>query len=191
MQSKTLFNENGHQWIVIGRDPHKDAHVIDTNEYVIISRGQAMLLDPGGIQIFPQVLAELAKYVRVQDIRVIFASHQDPDISSSLAMWLDLNPDIKTYCSWLWTGFISHFSTGTAIELNAIPDEGMRIKIGPNTKFTVKRAVRNRTKETEESVLRIDEGSKGVLLGLLERLRTGTDGDPLLRARALPHERGT
>lgn len=130
MQSKTLFNENGHQWIVIGRDPHKDAHVIDTNEYVIISRGQAMLLDPGGIQIFPQVLAELAKYVRVQDIRVIFASHQDPDISSSLAMWLDLNPGIKTYCSWLWTGFISHFSTGTAIELNAIPDEGMRIKIG-------------------------------------------------------------
>ena len=130
MQSKTLFNENGHQWIVIGRDPEKDSHVIDTNEYVIINRGQAMLLDPGGIQIFPQVLAELAKYVRVEDIRIIFASHQDPDISSSLAMWLDLNPAIETYCSWLWTGFISHFSTGTAIELRGIPDHGMRIKIG-------------------------------------------------------------
>jgi flavorubredoxin len=130
MQSKTLFNDNGHQWIVIGRDPEKDSHVIDTNEYVIISRGDAMLLDPGGIQIFPQVLAELAKYVRVQDIRVIFASHQDPDISSSLAMWLDLNPSIQTYCSWLWLGFISHFSTGSAIALNAIPDHGMRIKIG-------------------------------------------------------------
>lgn len=130
MQSKVLFNQDGHQWIVIGRDPEKDSHVIDTNEYVILSRGQAMLLDPGGIQIFPQVLAELAKYVRMQDIRVIFASHQDPDISSSLAMWLDLNPSIKTYCSWLWTGFISHFSTGNVIELNAIPDEGMRIKIG-------------------------------------------------------------
>lgn len=130
MQSRILYNENGHQWIVIGRDPEKDSHVIDTNEYVIVSRGQAMLLDPGGIQIFPQVLAELAKYVRVQDIRVIFASHQDPDISSSLAMWLDLNPSIKTYCSWLWTGFISHFSTGAAIALNPIPDKGMHIKIG-------------------------------------------------------------
>ena len=130
MQSKTLFNEDGHQWIAIGRDPEKDSHVIDTNEYVIISHGHAMFLDPGGIQIFPHVLAELTKYVRVEDIRAIFASHQDPDISSSLAMWLDLNPSITTYCSWLWTGFISHFSTGNAIELNAIPDQGMRITIG-------------------------------------------------------------
>lgn len=130
VQSKVLFDDNGHQWIVMGRDPEKDSHVIDTNEYVIIHRGHAMLLDPGGIQIFPQVLAELAKYVRVQDIRVIFASHQDPDICSSLAMWLDLNPAIKTYCSRLWTGFVSHFSTGTVIELTGIPDEGMRIRIG-------------------------------------------------------------
>ena len=76
------------------------------------------------------MLAELAKYVRMQDIKVIFASHQDPDICSSLAMWLDLNPSIKTYCSWLWTGFVSHFSTGAVIMLNPIPDDGMRIKIG-------------------------------------------------------------
>ena len=130
MQSKVLYNQDGHQWIVIGRDPEKDSHVIDTNEYVIINRGHAMLLDPGGIQIFPQVLAELAKYVRMQDIKVIFASHQDPDICSSLAMWLDLNPTIKTYCSWLWTGFVSHFSTGAVITLNPIPDQGMRIRIG-------------------------------------------------------------
>ncbi|MCS6326291.1 MAG: MBL fold metallo-hydrolase, partial [Nitrospira sp.] len=107
-----MFQKDDHQWVVIGRDPEKDDHVIDTNEYVIIHRGQAMLLDPGGIQIFPQVLAELAKYVRMQDIKVIFASHQDPDICSTLAMWLDLHPAIKTFCSWLWTGFVSHFSTG-------------------------------------------------------------------------------
>ena len=130
MQSKVLYNQDGNQWIVIGREPEKDSHVIDTNEYVIINRGHAMLLDPGGIQIFPQVLAELAKYVRMQDIKVIFASHQDPDICSSLAMWLDLNPTIKTYCSWLWTGFVSHFSTGAVITLNPIPDQGMRIRIG-------------------------------------------------------------
>ena len=55
MQSKVLFQKDDHQWVVIGRDPEKDDHVIDTNEYVIIHRGQAMLLDPGGIQIFPHV----------------------------------------------------------------------------------------------------------------------------------------
>ena len=54
MQSKVLFHKDDHQWVVIGRDPEKDDHVIDTNEYVIIHRGHAMLLDPGGIQIFPR-----------------------------------------------------------------------------------------------------------------------------------------
>ncbi|MBX3236324.1 MAG: MBL fold metallo-hydrolase [Nitrospiraceae bacterium] len=130
MQSKVLFNNDGHQWIVLGRDPAKDSHVIDTNEYAIIHKGKAMLLDPGGVQIFPHVLAELAKYVRMQDIEVIFASHQDPDIVSSLAMWIDLNPKIETYCSRLWTSFVSHFSAGTVIKLSGIPDEGMRIRIG-------------------------------------------------------------
>ena len=41
---------------------------------------------------------------------------------------------------------------------------GMRIKIGPNTKFTVKRAVTNRSTGVEESRLRVDEGSIWVRL---------------------------
>ena len=130
MKSHTLFEEEDHRWIVLGRDPDKSEAVIDTNEYLIVSKGQAMLLDPGGVEIFPRVLMELTKHVRLQDIRVLFASHQDPDIISSLAMWLDLCPGVKTYCSWLWTGFISHFSTGADAKLTAIPDEGMRIPIG-------------------------------------------------------------
>ena len=40
----------------------------------------------------------------------------------------------------------------------------MRIKIGPNTKFTVKRAVTNRSTGVEESRLRVDEGSIWVRL---------------------------
>jgi hypothetical protein len=40
----------------------------------------------------------------------------------------------------------------------------MRIKIGPNTKFTVKRAVTNRSTGAEESRLRVDEGSIWVRL---------------------------
>jgi len=40
----------------------------------------------------------------------------------------------------------------------------MRIKIGPDTKFTVKRAVTNRSTGVEESRLRVDEGSIWVRL---------------------------
>jgi hypothetical protein len=62
-------------------------------------------------------------------------------------------------------GDVIHTGADGAVELRwARWAGGMRIKIGPNTKFTVKRAVRNRTKETEESVLRVDEGTVWVRL---------------------------
>lgn len=130
MKSEILFDDGSHKWIVLGRDTSKEETVIDTNEYLIIHNDQAMLLDPGGTAIFPQVLTEITKYVSTNNIKVILASHQDPDIASSLAMWLDLCPDLKVYCSWLWTGFLSHFGMGTTVKLNAIPDEGMEMQIG-------------------------------------------------------------
>lgn len=130
MKSQVLFEQGEHRWIVLGRDAEKSAQVIDTNEYVIVHRGQALLLDPGGIEIFPRVLAELARFVRVEGIRGVFASHQDPDIASSLPMWLDLNPGLKVYCSWLWASFLTHFSVGGEARFEAIPDGGMKIRVG-------------------------------------------------------------
>ncbi|MGK5095052.1 MBL fold metallo-hydrolase [Deltaproteobacteria bacterium TL4] len=130
MKSKVLYEKQGHQWIILGRDAEKQDQVIDTNEYAIVSNGEVLLLDPGGIEIFPQVLAELTKHIQIESIKAIAASHQDPDIVSSLAMWLDLSPEIKVYCPWTWTGFIAHFGMGTELELIPIPDEGLEIPIG-------------------------------------------------------------
>lgn len=132
MKSEIIYESGDHKWILLGRDPQKKAQVIDTNEVIILSNGEAMMLDPGGIEIFPQVLSEMTKHVSLEQIKVIFASHQDPDIASSLAMWLDLIPGLKIYCPWLWTGFLSHFGMGVNFTLNSIPDEGMELKIGDN-----------------------------------------------------------
>jgi flavorubredoxin len=130
MRSEVLFESGGHKWITLGRDPEKRGEVIDTNEFIIINNGQAVLLDPGGIEIFPQVLTEITRYVSTDNIKAIIASHQDPDIASSLAMWVDLCPNVKTYCPWIWSGFIAHFGMGTKLELTPIPDEGMELQIG-------------------------------------------------------------
>ncbi|MBF0276215.1 MAG: MBL fold metallo-hydrolase [SAR324 cluster bacterium] len=130
MKSKILFESQKHQWLVLGRDSEKQKEVVDTNEYVILSDENVMLLDPGGSEIFSQVLAALCRHVDIEAIKVIVASHQDPDIVSSLAMWLDLCPGVKVFCSRLWTGFIHHFGMGTAMELIGIPDKGMEIPIG-------------------------------------------------------------
>ncbi|MBF0237846.1 MAG: MBL fold metallo-hydrolase [SAR324 cluster bacterium] len=130
MKSKVIFEKGTHRWIMLGRDADRTTNVIDTNEYIILHDGESMLMDPGGIEIFPQVLSELSRHIEIDSIKSIVASHQDPDIASSLAMWLDLCSDIKIYCSAIWTDFISHFGMGTRINLTPIPDHGMEIPIG-------------------------------------------------------------
>lgn len=130
MRSFTLFDQDDYKWVVLGRDAQKDAKVIDSNQYAIITREGGMLLDPGGIQIFPHVLAELTRHLAIEDVQVIFSSHQDPDISSALSMWMDLCPKATVYCSRIWTSFISHFCMGAPIEFQPIPDEGCVIPIG-------------------------------------------------------------
>lgn len=130
MKSEILYEDGNHKWIMMGRDPEKKQEVIDTNEFIIESEGQACLLDPGGIEIFPQVLTEMTRHISTDAVKLIIASHQDPDISSSLAMWLDLCPNVKVYCSWIWSGFIAHFGMGTSLVLHPIPDEGMELQLG-------------------------------------------------------------
>lgn len=130
MKSVVLWEGPTHRWLVLGRDPDKREDLIDTNQCVIASDGAAMLIDPGGIEIFPRVLSELSRWVRTTDVKILFSSHQDPDVISSLAMWLDLCPQAQVYCSWLWSAFISHYCMGAAASFQTIPDEGMPITVG-------------------------------------------------------------
>lgn len=131
MRSETLFDEDGHRWLAFGRDPNKRDSVIDTNEYVILSDGKALILDPGGIEVFPEVLSAMTRHFDTHQIEALFASHQDPDIISSLPMWLDLCPGVKAYASWLWRSFLAHFAMGRDADILPVPDEGMTLTIGP------------------------------------------------------------
>lgn len=126
--TKTIFQDGSHKWVAIVRDPEKPNYLIDTNEYLVAHGDQGLLLDPGGAEIFPAVFSALAAEFDPSALTGIFASHQDPDTVSSLALWLEFNPDMRCYVSWLWSGFIPHFG-GTAETLVAIPDAGMDISL--------------------------------------------------------------
>ncbi|MBL8439537.1 MAG: MBL fold metallo-hydrolase [Zoogloeaceae bacterium] len=128
-QCRTIFQDGDHRWLAIVRDPNRAGHVIDTNEYLIESGAESLLCDPGGIEIFPAVFSALCAETDPNRVRAIFASHQDPDIISSLALWLDFNPELKCYTSWLWASFLPHFG-GTAETFASLPDEGASIRIG-------------------------------------------------------------
>ena len=130
MKKLEFIYENGpHKWAVISRDPEKPNYLIDTNEYLVINGNDAILTDPGGMEIFSAVFSAISAEFDPYRIVRLFASHQDPDIISSLALWLDFNPDLKCYLSWLWSSFIPHFG-GKADTFIAIPDEGMSIPLG-------------------------------------------------------------
>lgn len=130
MQHKILFDDGKHQWSVFGRDPNKPESVIDTNEYLIVNSGKGMLLDPGGSEIFPVVLSEISKVIDIKNIESYLCSHQDPDIMSSLPLWMSLSPDAKIYVSWLWESFIAHFGSDFVSNFKEIPDEGMTVHLG-------------------------------------------------------------
>ncbi|MFD2229038.1 MBL fold metallo-hydrolase [Alkalimarinus sediminis] len=128
MQATTLYNEN-HRWIMFGRDPGKPEKIIDTNQFLITSGDQSILLDPGGIELFAPMLAATLKYVPIENITHLFASHQDPDIISSLGLWDQVLPNAKLHCPWLWEGFVRHFGMNN-IEYAPIRDQGETIRVG-------------------------------------------------------------
>ncbi len=130
MKATTVFFERGaHKWVVIARDPSRPGYVIDTNEYLVSDGSVAMLLDPGGMEVFPGVFTAISAHFDPNQIEYLFASHQDPDIISSLALWLEFNPKLKCYVSWLWASFITHFG-GKDETFIKIPDEGMELRLG-------------------------------------------------------------
>jgi len=128
----TTFYDNKYQWIVFGRDPEKPKKIIDTNQYLLKTPDQALLMDPGGVEIFSSMLAAVLHHVSVEQITHMFASHQDPDIISSLGLWDQALPNAKLHAPWLWEGFIRHFGLNH-IEYSAIPDEGGKINLGTTT----------------------------------------------------------
>lgn len=132
MISHTIYKKHGHTWLAFGQDPDKPEKIIDTNQIVITSGEQAIVLDPGGIEIFPPMLAALTDKVPIENVKHLFMSHQDPDIGSSLPLWRQVcNSDIEIHLSWLWTSFVAHFDAEA--NLSAIPDEGATINLGTVT----------------------------------------------------------
>jgi len=127
--ARVIYEDGKHKWIALVRDPNRPDYLIDSNEYLIIDDDDSLLLDPGGIEVFPSVFSALSTEFDPRKIIRLFASHQDPDIISSLALWLEFNPQVKCYISWLWASFVPHFG-GNKETFMPIPDAGMDIMVG-------------------------------------------------------------
>ena len=127
MKVAPVFEAGNHRWWVLF--DQEERRVIDSNVYIVESNGQSMLLDPGGFEIFPHVLAALAEAVQPSSVRAAFVSHQDPDIASSLPLWNACNKDLEWHIPALWEGFIRHYGALEA-KFFGIGDDGGTVSIG-------------------------------------------------------------
>jgi len=108
---------------MFGRDKNKPKNIIDTNQYMVRTANRCLLIDPGGVELFAPMLAGVLHYAPVDQITDLFASHQDPDIISSLGLWDQALPSAKLHASALWEGFIRHFGC-ESIDYVPIADNG-------------------------------------------------------------------
>jgi flavorubredoxin len=53
--ANVIYEDGTHKWIALVRDPHRPDYLVDTNEYLVVDGDDAILLDPGGSEIFPAV----------------------------------------------------------------------------------------------------------------------------------------
>ncbi len=123
MKVEKLYEDDAHKWLAFGRDPSKVNGIIDTNQYMVTSENNSLLIDPGGVELFSAMLANVIKEVPVEKITHLFASHQDPDIISSLGLWDQALSTAKLHSPWLWEGFIRHYGMKN-ISYEPIADDG-------------------------------------------------------------------
>lgn len=128
MKTHKLYESATHTWFMFGRDPNKPDKIIDTNQYMVVTKENALLMDPGGIELFSSMLNTIIKSVPIDKITHLFASHQDPDIISSLGLWDQVLEGATLHSPWLWEGFIRHFGM-EKITYSPIPDEGSSLSL--------------------------------------------------------------
>ncbi len=127
MKAAPVFEAGDHRWWIL--HDQEERRVIDSNVYIVESNGQSVLLDPGGFEIFPQVLAALAEVIQPSSVHGAFVSHQDPDIASSLPLWNACYQHMEWHIPVLWESFIRHYGALEA-KFSSIPDEGGAMLVG-------------------------------------------------------------
>ena len=129
MKCFKLFSQGDHRWLAFTGDDHKAGGVVDTTQVAITSGRTTILLDPGGIEIFPSMMGALVHELDMETVKHLFLSHQDPDVGSGLALWRQVTPPgTEIHLSALWTTYVSHFDAEA--KFSPIPDEGAELALG-------------------------------------------------------------
>ncbi|WP_299943908.1 MBL fold metallo-hydrolase [uncultured Microbulbifer sp.] len=108
-----LFEQGNHlvaRFCDLVKEQH-DSDGIQANQFVIRRGAKGALIDPGGDLTYTHLTIELSRHLNLSDLEYILASHQDPDIITSLPRWM-LHSRCKVAVSKLWSRFLPHLVSG-------------------------------------------------------------------------------
>jgi len=125
---KLLYSDENHKFIWLGWS-HKGAGEVQANQFLIVSGKEAVLLDPGGVHVFPFVISTISRYISLESVRYIFYSHQDPDVCSGMGLFMSVCPNARFLISRLWLRFVPHFGSVNISRVEAIQDSGTTINL--------------------------------------------------------------
>jgi flavorubredoxin len=126
-----LFNQNNHK--VFKFTGFGDSDEVETNQFLIVDKDEAILSEPGGARINSILFSEISSIIPPQKIKYIALSHQDPDVCASINFWA-ISTQAKFVISNLWQRFIPHFMPKSLAEdrIIALNDYGTKLALGNN-----------------------------------------------------------
>ena len=134
--NELLFENGEHRYFLLGFGESAREEGIPSNQYLVTREGCAVLFDPGGAGLFPILSARLSEWTDLASVRAIFLSHQDPDVSAGLDIWMQIT-GARVYLSRLWTRFMPHMDLAHSDRLEPVPDDGAKIEVAPGFLFDV------------------------------------------------------
>ena len=130
--SRVLYEKDGHK--VILYTGFVEGEGVHSNQLLIEDHGQLALFDPGGELTYQPLNMEISRHYNLKNLEFVVASHQDPDIISSMEKWL-LYSHAKVLIPELWQRFLPHLVPSVRAQdykdrIVPIPDRGAVIKFG-------------------------------------------------------------
>jgi len=127
-----LYNDGDHK--CLSYEDTVGSQGVQSNQFLVVDHGHAALIDPGGDLTYAGLYEKLNQEVMVKDLDYVIASHQDPDIVSSLSHWV-AGTECKIAVPKVWDRFIPHLCRSAKVKemeerLVSIPDEGKALQIG-------------------------------------------------------------
>ena len=126
-----LYDDGTHKCIMFSFDDEEnDDRFLSVNQYLIIQKDTAILIDPGSQGVFGDMMDAVERYIPVNQLQYIFFSHQDPDVTGSITSWSISAPNAKILVSKLWVRFITHYGLSDMSKITPLEDKGAKIKFG-------------------------------------------------------------